>query len=124
MKVSQPGTKLTALEQEAIQELTYRLQEELGPDFYGLMLYGSKARGDAAADSDVDLLVIVEMDDWPIRDKISQIASRISLALDVLLSPHVTSLTHYRAMMREPYSFYRNVFSEALPLYGPDRLFP
>jgi hypothetical protein len=61
--------------------------------------------------------------DWPIRDKISQMASRISLALDVLLSRHVTSLAHYRAMIREPYSFYRNVFSEAVPLYGPDRLF-
>ena len=42
-----------------VVELKRRLQERLGSNFKGLILFGSRARGDAAGDSDYDFLVLV-----------------------------------------------------------------
>lgn len=69
-----PGLSLEAMDQAAIDQLNTaqltrrergvvtrfasRLATELGGDLHGLWLYGSRARGTAHPESDVDLLVI------------------------------------------------------------------
>ena len=49
-----------AVTQEKIQEIVERIVEVVDP--YRIYLFGSRARGDARADSDVDLLVIADME--------------------------------------------------------------
>lgn len=44
---------------EAIQKCRAVLQTDYGPQFKGLVLYGSTARGHADAASDIDLLVLL-----------------------------------------------------------------
>ena len=53
-----------------------------------MVLYGSRARGDAAEDSDIDTLVVLDhVDDfWIEFARISSIADRVSLDDDVVLS--------------------------------------
>lgn len=49
-----------------VRRLKARLADAYGERFAGLRLYGSYARGEARADSDVDLLVLLhgEVDRW------------------------------------------------------------
>jgi predicted nucleotidyltransferase len=54
------AARLTESERRTIERFASRLQDELGGNLHALWLYGSRARGEAHADSDVDLLVIVD----------------------------------------------------------------
>lgn len=50
---------LSGVEKEAVEELKEALQKMLGDRLVGLYLFGSKARGDYGASSDIDIAVIV-----------------------------------------------------------------
>lgn len=54
------AAQLTESERRAIERFTSRLDDELGGDLRGLWLYGSRARGTAHPESDIDLLVIAD----------------------------------------------------------------
>lgn len=54
---------LSAKEGEALVELRDRLVDALKDRLRLIRLYGSKARGDASKDSDIDVLVVVDKDD-------------------------------------------------------------
>jgi len=73
---------------EALDTLTSELQALYGPRLQRIVLYGSRARGDAANDSDIDVLVVLDSlgDFWLEHSRISPIAGRISLQYDVVLS--------------------------------------
>ena len=75
-------------------------------------LYGSYARGDYHAESDVDILLTVNADDVaPLRRMAASISSSISLERDVMVSvslkpvaqfqKYSKSLPFYKAVMRE-----------------------
>ena len=52
-------------DESVLQEMVRRLVEAIDPD--RIILFGSRARGDARPDSDVDLLVIKDSDEPPHR---------------------------------------------------------
>jgi predicted nucleotidyltransferase len=68
------AAQLTAGERRVVRHFASRLDKELGGDLRGLWLYGSRARGAAHPESDVDLLVIAEGG----RDRYGRIASDLS----------------------------------------------
>lgn len=72
----------------AIHQFTAELRNVYGPRLHSVILYGSRARGEAAEDSDIDLLVVLESCPafWQEFDRISPIASRISFDHDVVIS--------------------------------------
>jgi len=53
-----PAAQLTESERRTVERFAVRLRDALGNDLHGLWLYGSRARGAAHPESDVDLLVI------------------------------------------------------------------
>lgn len=79
-------------------------------------LYGSFARGDFNADSDVDIMMVVDLSYEELnrlRQQISRIGSRLSLKYDVTVSiklQPVSVLERYK----EALPFYRNVLREGL----------
>ncbi|MEX2448018.1 MAG: nucleotidyltransferase domain-containing protein [Solirubrobacterales bacterium] len=54
------AAQLTESERRVIGRFVSRLDDELGGDLRALWLYGSRARGTAHPESDVDLLVIAD----------------------------------------------------------------
>lgn len=54
------AAQLTDTERRVIERFVSRLNNVLGGDLRGLWLYGSRARGTAHPESDVDLLVIAD----------------------------------------------------------------
>ena len=76
-------------EQSAIYAFSQRLNEFLGDDLCHLWLFGSKARGDFTADSDLDLLIVLRHLNSGRRGIIRRMAARISLNYDTLINTHI-----------------------------------
>jgi len=65
-------------------------------------------------------LIVILSDSWAVRNQISQMASRVSLQFNLLLSPHVVSVETWQEMKKAPLSFYKGVFQEGIPLFQPE----
>jgi predicted nucleotidyltransferase len=65
---------LTEKQREIVRLFALRLREALDDDLHAIRLYGSRARGEARADSDIDLLVIADGG----RDRYQRIAWDLS----------------------------------------------
>lgn len=73
---------------EILQELRQELESMYGDRLVQLVLYGSQARGDADAESDIDVLVVLsgELDYGAEIERTSYLTSDLSLKYDVVLS--------------------------------------
>jgi len=73
---------------EPLSELRERLVRIYDDRIVDILLYGSKARGDAQADSDIDVLVVLggRVDPGMEVHRTSAIISDISLRYDVVIS--------------------------------------
>ncbi len=88
----------------------------VGGRVFQTILFGSKARGDSHPDSDIDILLVVDVDDWRLRHEISDVASDVSLEFSVLIGPRVIGKAGWEEMARERFSLYENVAREGIPL--------
>jgi len=77
----------------AVQELSAQLRDIYGQRLKAVIVYGSRARGEAAEDADVDTMIVLEplRGFWREFSRISPIASRISLKYDLVISAIPTS---------------------------------
>ena len=112
--------QLTALlqhhEQVAINSFLTRLHKEPGDRVFDSVLFGSKARGDSQPESDIDILLIVDQEDWRFRHQISDIASGIALEYDVLIGTFIIAQERWELMKSEHFSLYENVARDGIPL--------
>jgi predicted nucleotidyltransferase len=89
----------------------------------GVILYGSKARGDATEESDIDLLLIFTEVDERLEGKVAAIANNFALWRDIPLSPRLCSLAWWQDMANGPYPFFNEIFKDGLPVYGEPVIF-
>jgi predicted nucleotidyltransferase len=85
--------KLNAL----LSRLRIELARLLGKQLDALYLYGSRARGDALPDSDVDVLVVIlgDFDYFDMVERTGQIAAELSLEYETVVSLAFTSKENY-----------------------------
>ena len=79
--------RLRDKERTAINAFSRRLKRALGRRLVRLMLYGSKARGRARKDSDIDIFVLVNKNSSKAMSTVGQIADDVYWDYDVDLSP-------------------------------------
>lgn len=82
---------LSENERKVIQDFKRNLLTRLPQRVYKVVLFGSRAKGRATRDSDIDVLVVVDKRDAKARDIIIEVASRLSLSSGILVSPLVLS---------------------------------
>ncbi len=107
---------LQSKEREAIEGFLARLWAHYPGRVFQAILFGSKARGDSHSESDIDILLIVDEDDWRFRHAVSNVASDVSLEYGVLIAPRVIGQERWQRMERERFSLYENVAQEGIPL--------
>jgi predicted nucleotidyltransferase len=103
-------------EQLAISKFVDRLQQHYPERVYRTVLFGSKARGDSGPWSDIDILVVVDQDDWRFSHAISNLAADVSLEYDVLIGPRVIGQERWERMKRYRFSLYQNIIADGIPL--------
>jgi predicted nucleotidyltransferase len=85
--VTQRSGKLSPRDNRIVKRLKLRLQE-ITP-INRVVVFGSRARGDASPDSDLDVFIEIPELNAALRRKISEIAWEVSLDEEILISTFV-----------------------------------
>ena len=100
--------------QKAVEEFVRRATQEYGDRIRGITLFGSVARGTASEDSDIDLLVVIDEEDFRLRREL------VGLSFDILLETggdlSVKVLSNRDFQTHKSHSFLRNVLAEGAKL--------
>ena len=63
-----------------------------------IILYGSYARGDCRTDSDIDIMILVDLDDQEIQNRghsLSDVTFEYNFDNDIMIMPIVKNLDHF-----------------------------
>jgi predicted nucleotidyltransferase len=104
--------RLTSEERRAVEEFRAQLRARYGARLRDLRLFGSRARGEAHEESDLDILVLLDGTDLATLTAIVELAMSIS----PWLSPHVFDFDCYHAPVSRATGFYRELRKESVRL--------
>lgn len=96
------------------------VREIYGENLRTIILYGSYARGDFKPDSDIDLMILVDLSDDEIKRKghvLSDLTFDYNFDNNLEIMPIVKNLDHFNKWIRA-YPFYNNVKNEGVELYA------
>jgi predicted nucleotidyltransferase len=97
-----------------------QLKEMLGKDLSKVILYGSYARGDFNANSDVDIMILVKTPEdklEKIEEIVFDLAYDIEMEHDVYISPIIKNEEQFEYWV-DVLPFYHNVKTEGVELNG------
>ncbi len=115
-----PGDDIMQNIQELLQQYIAEIYEIYGKYLKRVILYGSYARGDYTAESDIDIMVLLNLSDMEIknyRHQLSGVTYDFNMDNDLDIKPIAKSEAHFLEWMRS-YPFYANVNKEGIILYG------
>lgn len=115
---------LPVQEQNAIAGFMYRLRQQCGDRLLAVILFGSRARGQARVDSDMDLAVIIDSEDPVLSRAVRYLAVEIWLEYGIYLSTRVWSQAHWRRLALLQTGLYRNLQQEGVELFASPRESP
>ncbi|MDD2922454.1 MAG: nucleotidyltransferase domain-containing protein [Anaerolineales bacterium] len=109
-------SKVPAKIRNLLKDLKAGLVDIYGDRLKGLYLYGSYARGDYRQGSDVDVMILLKgyKNYWSEQERISQLASDVSLEYDVTVSCIFIKETQWQSASNEIPLIY-NIHKEGMP---------
>jgi predicted nucleotidyltransferase len=111
-------SQLSAKDARIIDEVLRHLKKRYRRSLKQVILYGSKARGEATEESDIDLLVVLSKvkDFWQTVKEVGEIADKVLLEHGVLISAIPVAETELRNRRASP--FFMNIKREGILIYG------
>jgi predicted nucleotidyltransferase len=107
---------LTEKEKKIIGQYSEKIRMFFPGEITEVLIYGSKARGDDNPDSDIDLLVVTEFDDWRKADQIRIFGYEMDWSIGARLSIQVISKEHYAMLKKNGFEFALNIEKDAVPV--------
>lgn len=103
-----------------LEEYVEEVSKIYGEHLKSVILYGSYARGDFMPDSDIDIMILLDLTDMEIKDfrhQLSGITYDFNEKYDLDVKPIAKSDAHFKKWLCV-YPFYMNVQKERVELYG------
>ena len=103
---------------KTLSELLDLIKEVFGDRAKKVILYGSYARGDYNKNSDIDIMILTDLDDDELikyRDKLWDLVYDIELDNNVTLSPMVKNIEKFNYWL-DALPFYMNIQKEGVIL--------
>ena len=105
---------------ELLQRYVKDILRIYGKALHSVILYGSYARGDFRADSDIDIMILVDLSDAEIHEKsrrLSDVTFDYNFDNDIAIMPIVKNTAHFNQWLRA-YPFYNTIRKEGVKLYA------
>ena len=102
-----------------IEQYIAEIKKIYGTHLRKIILYGSYARGDFKADSDIDIMILLDMSDMGLKvysQQLSYMTFDFNLDNDLDIKPIAKSEDHFRKWIVN-YPFYANINKEGVVLY-------
>jgi predicted nucleotidyltransferase len=115
-KMERIGFDLNKVTDE-IRQSTHGL---FGDRLQKIILFGSYARGDYTEESDIDIMVLADVDEnecWPLERKLCKIASDASLEHDITICMILNDWQTFTKRL-SILPFNENVMTEGIEIYG------
>ena len=107
---------LTREEENAVREFVARLRDRFPQEVEAVKIYGSKARGTAHPESDVDLLIIVKDRTKAIDEAVIDLVCDMIDEFGVFLETVTLASTDYHSAIEQQAPFVLNVERDAISL--------
>ena len=100
--------------------VTQKAKEVLGPKLRNVILYGSYARGEQTEDSDIDIMVLADIDNdeaFSYWKRICEATGDLDLEYNTIVSVQVKNKDFFYEWI-SVLPFYQNVIKDGVELYG------
>lgn len=102
-----------------LQQYILEIRKIYGDHVKQIILYGSYARGDYNKESDIDIMILLDVSDLDIKayfNELADITYDFNLEYEVDVKPIAKNQEHFKKWMIN-YPFYANVAKEGVTLY-------
>ena len=106
-----------------VSQIIYRFSQELrkilGNKLSKVIVYGSYARGDYTTESDIDIMILLDLTDMDIknyRHELSEMTYDFNMDNNIDIKPIAKSKEHFQKWVGV-YPFYTNVYKEGVKLF-------
>lgn len=107
---------LSTVDEDLLREFKSRIMKAAPGKILGLRAFGSRARGEAKPESDLDVLVITADSDFHLSDQVVDVACQLLLDRGIYVSPKVISTEQYRDLEAMDSDFLYNVLRDGVAL--------
>ena len=102
-----------------LQKYVNELVNIYGRHLQTVILYGSYARGDYNADSDIDIMILLDLKEEDVKEyrhKLSDLTFDYNMDFEVDIKPLAKSKEHFEKWIKA-YPFYSNIDKEGVKLF-------
>lgn len=106
--------------QNLIKQYVNEIKQIYGTHLRQIILYGSYARGDFRPDSDIDIMILLDLSDLELKaysQKLSYMTYDFNMDYNIDIKPIAKSKAHFNKWIVN-YPFYSNIHREGVILYG------